>query len=293
MENADTINYGEVFGVEPETGNSQEAGEEPQQDYGPESEGAQEAADQPESPWAEEPEEERPGEEIQGNSRETSPAELNKTDYQRIEQTAREGVEREVSSLLSTAGLLDPYTQKPISSIADLRAYREHFESDRKREFRESHGMTEEQYQAYVNELPEVKAAREAAQRAAAEGARARLDRDLRELNKLDPQVKGLEDLAQRPEYPEICQMVDKGLSLPQAYKLVYFDQLNARAAQAAKQGALNSVNGKDHLQRSIGRGEGAQPVPTGVAEEYRMLMPDATEAEIQAHYNAYLKAHK
>lgn len=276
------VNYGAVFGEGAEAGSTQEP-DEPQNladGQGQEPDPVEEGTVEP-PPNTEQGEQSTPANQLTEDLR------------RQVEEAASQRLEQEIGGLLAGVGILDPYTQKPVSSLEDLRAYREHFESDRKREFQEGHGMTEEQYQAYVNDLPEVKAAREAAQKAAAEGAKARLDQDLQELSKLDPQIKGLEDLAQRPEYSQLCQLVYKGLSLPQAYKLVYFDQLTDRAAQAAKQGAINSVNGKEHLQRSAARGEGAVPVPAGVAEEYRMLMPNATEAEIQAHYNAYLDAHK
>lgn len=239
---------------------------------------------------SEETEQEPPPEE---SEKENIPAEPSADSLRlQAEETVSQRLEKELGELLANTGLLDPYTQKPISSLADLRAYREHFEADKRREFQDGHGMTDEQYQAFVSDLPEVKAAREAAERAASEGAKARLEKDLKEVGKLDPSVKSLEDLAQRPEYPQICGMVEKGLSLPQAYKLVYFDQLSQRAAEAAKQGTLNSLAGREHLQKSTTRGEGAAPVPPSVAEEYRMFMPEATEAEIQAHYNAYAKAH-
>lgn len=130
-------------------------------------------------------------------------------------------------------------------------------------------------------------------QQAIAEGAWAWLERDLQEVGRIDPAIRGLEDLARRPEYPRLCGLVKKGLSLPEAYKLTYFDSLSQRAAESTRQAALNAVHGKQHLSRTCVRGSGAAPVPPDVAAEYRMLLPDATDAEIQRHYNEYSKTHR
>ncbi len=213
--------------------------------------------------------------------------------YHRAEREARQHTLQEMDALLASAGIVDPYTQKPISTREELIAYRDRYQQDKRREFQESHGMSEQAYQAYVSELPEVKAARAEAQRAAADGARARLEQDLREVEKLDPTVKGLEDLAKGPKYANLCGLVEKGLSLPDAYKLAYFDELSQRKAEATRQAALNSVNGKAHLERTPQRGEGAAPVPADVAAEYRMFLPGATDAEIQNHYSQYEKARR
>lgn len=211
----------------------------------------------------------------------------------RAEQEAQRRAEKELDSLISGAGLINPYTQQPISSREELIAYRTQYQQDKRREFMDAHGMDEQAYQAYVDELPEVKAARAEAERIASEGAQARLTRDLQEVRQLDPEIGGLEDLAKKPEYSRICEMVEKGLSLPEAYKLVYFDDLTSRRSEAAKQAALNAFNGKEHMQQSESRGNGAAAVPPEVAEEYRVLMPGISEAEIQSHYNKCRQAGK
>lgn len=211
----------------------------------------------------------------------------------RAEQEAQRKAEKELDGLISGAGLINPYTQQPISSREELIAYRTQYQQDKRREFMDSHGMDERAYRAYVDELPEVKAARAEAERIASEGAQARLTRDLQEVQQLDQEIKGLEDLAKKPEYPQICGMVEKGLSLPEAYKLVYFDDLTSRRSEAAKQAALNAFNGKEHMQQSESRGNGAAAVPPEVAEEYRMLMPGISDAEIQTHYNKCKQAGK
>jgi len=280
------IDYGEVFGVEvpeePEQETEEEQGGEPAEETPPQDDG------EPGEP-EENAESELPADEFREQEDGARYVEIR----HQAEREARSRAEQEIGALLASSGLSDPYTRQPIASLQDLKAYRERYEQDRRREFQEGHNMDDQAYQAFVSELPEVKAAREAAEKTAAEGAKARLERDLQEVRRLDPAVKGLEELAQRAEYPQLCGLVEKGLSLPEAYKLVYFDQFTQKAAEATRQAALNSVNSKQHLSQTETRGEGALPVPSDVAAEYRVFMPDATDAEIQKHYNSYARAHR
>lgn len=208
----------------------------------------------------------------------------------RAEEEAREKAARDLDAVIAGAGLSDPYTGSPITNSAELRAYRERFEQEKRREFQEGHGMDEQSYRAFVDELPEVRAAREAAEQLQAREVKARIEEDIREIAKLDPSVKELADLAKRPEYGQVCGLVEKGYRLSDAWKVTNFEALSKRAAEAARQSALNAVNNKQHLAATASRGEGAATVPPEVAEEYRQLVPDATDAEIQRHYDSYAR---
>ena len=150
--------------------------------------------------------------------------------------------------------------------------------------------MSAEQFQAFVNTLPEVRQAQAVTRRAREQAAQARIEEQLREISRLDPAVKGLGDLARMANYPRLYELVKRGNSLTEAYKLANYDALTQRAAQASKQAALNAARSKEHLAPTAQRGAGAASVPADVKEEYRALNPDATEAEIQQHYNRYLR---
>lgn len=109
---------------------------------------------------------------------------------------------------------------------------------------------------------------------------------DLEEVSDIDPEIRGLRDLRRKPEYPKICKLLENGINLPAAYKLVCFDELLDRGKRASRQAAINSVSGKEHMRQSAVRGEGAASVPPEVAEEYRLFLPDISYAEMQEHYN-------
>ena len=158
--------------------------------------------------------------------------------------------------------------------------------------------MTQEEYKLFVENLPEVREAREAkeaaekAARAAREhDAKAKVEEQLREIQEMDPSIKSLQDISKMETYPKLYEMVKKGYSIADAFKLANYDALTNRAAAASRQAAVNSVQSKQHLSKTKPRGEGAVSVPDSVLEEYRVLNPGATKEDIQKHYQRYIKS--
>ena len=192
---------------------------------------------------------------------------------------------------------MNPYTGHPITTRAEYEAYRERFEADQKAKLMEKAGITQEEFQAFVQGLPEVRAARQAkaeaeaaARQAREQEAKARVDEQLRQIQAIDPTVKELGDLAKLDTYPKLYDMVKRGYSILDAYRLANYDTLTQRAAEASRKAAINSVQSKQHLKATESRGGGAIPVPDSVLEEYRVLNPGATKEEIQKHYQSYMK---
>ena len=142
-------------------------------------------------------------------------------------------------------------------------------------------------------DLPEVREAREA--KLAAEKARqdaqeaqakVQVDEQLKKISELDPNIRQLQDLAKMPNYPQFYELVKKGNSLLDAFKLANFETLSQGAAARARQAAINAAQSKQHLAQTQTRGKGAVPVPSDVKELYRTMNPGVTDAEIQAHYS-------
>ena len=102
--------------------------------------------------------------------------------------------------------------------------------------------------------------------------------------------LRELKDLAAMETYPKFYELVKKGNTLVDAYRLANFEALTSSAAAATRQAALNNLQGKQHMGQTKERGAGAVSVPAEVKEMYRALNPGATDAEIQAHYN---RSHK
>ena len=302
------IDYGAVFDVEvPETTTGAEETEvaEPSEDDtittaaqgAEEQEAAAPAVEETEEP--EQPQTEAPEQEPKTDRDAQFAAARRKAEAERDAAIARakEDAQKQVDEFFKNSGLMNPYTGQPITTRAEYEAYRERFEADQKAKLMEKAGITQEEFQAFVQGLPEVRAARQAkaeaeaaARQAREQEAKARVDEQLRQIRAIDPTVKELGDLAKLDTYPKLYDMVKRGYSILDAYRLANYDTLTQRAAEASRKAAINSVQSKQHLKATESRGGGAIPVPDSVLEEYRVLNPGATKEEIQKHYQSYMK---
>lgn len=303
------IDYGAVFDVEvPETTTGAEETEiaAPSEETGTTTATAQGAEEQEaaapaveETEESEQPQAEAPEQEPKTDRDAQFAAARRKAEAERdaaIAQ-AKEDAQKQVDEFFKTSGLMNPYTGQPITTRAEYEAYRERFEADQKAKLMEKAGITQEEFQAFVQGLPEVRAARQAkaeaeaaARQAREQEAKARVDEQLRQIRAIDPTVKELGDLAKLDTYPKLYDMVKRGYSILDAYRLANYDTLTQRAAEASRKAAINSVQSKQHLKATESRGGGAIPVPDSVLEEYRALNPGATKEEIQKHYQSYMK---
>lgn len=204
---------------------------------------------------------------------------------------------RIINEAFKNSGLVNPYTKQPITSKEEYDAYRKRYEAERKKAMMRKSGMSDADFDAFVQNLPEVREAREAkeqAERAKREAqqaaAKVKVDEQLKEIGALNPSIRSMEDLAKMPTYAKFYELVKKGNTLTDAFKLANYDALTKGAAAGARQAALNAAQGKQHMGQTQTRGAGAVSVPAEVMEQYRAFNPDATEAEIRAHY---AKSHK
>lgn len=209
----------------------------------------------------------------------------------KAEEEAAAKAQKQIDESFAALNMTNPYTGKAIKTRADFEEYTKATQKEKKDTVLEQTGWSDEQLQAFVDELPDVKAAKEAKQRYEQAEQQRVIDAQLAEVAKLDPSIKSLEDLQKQENYSSIYFLVvRKGLSLSDAYKLANFDKISsARASSAARQAERN-VKGKEHLQPTSQRGEGSVAVPADVMEMYKALNPKATNAEITAHYNKNLK---
>ena len=303
----DDIDYGALFGVDT-SGNEQEVAE-PADDTQPDEargENEQEVAEpaeveighEPETPAAEtEPAEQTMEERSKfAAARRKAEAERDAA-IEKAKNDAAEEARKIIDEAFSNSGLTNPYTNEPIKSKADYDAYKKRVAEEQKNRMLKKSGMTDEEFGRFVSELPEVKQAREA-QAAAEEAARqareaqakVKVDEQLKSISELNPAIKSLEDLTKMETYPRFYELVKKGNDFVDAYKLANYDALTGSAAAASRQAAINAAQSKQHLTSTTQRGQGSATVPNEVKEAYRTFNPDATDAEIQQHYNKYLK---
>lgn len=218
----------------------------------------------------------------------------------KAKEDAKAEAQRTIDEAFRNSGLTNPYTKKPITSKAEYDEYRARFEAEKKARILKKSGMSDEEFQQFVQGLPEVKQAKEAqaaaetAERQAREQqAKLKVEEQLKEITALDPTIQDLKDLAKMETYPKFYELVKRGNTLTDAFKLANYDALTGRAAAASRQAAINSAQGKQHLSPTTQRGAGAVSVPADIKAEYLAFNPDATDAEIQQHYNRYMKNNK
>ena len=119
----------------------------------------------------------------------------------------------------------------------------------------------------------------------------ARIQAELVEISKLDPSIKDLGDILNSPTGKEFYANVQKGYSFIDSFRLANFERLTASKAEAARQQAVLNDRGKGHMSGAgNSRGSGSLSVPSADMAMFRTFNPNATEADIQAYYNKFIK---
>ncbi len=292
------IDYNEVFGVTPETGAEEQEAAAPAEEGAEEQEVAAPAVD--ESGEAPQETQEEPPQKTEEDARYA--AARRKAEQERDQaiaqarQEAQAQAQRAIDEAFRNAGLTNPYTNQPITSKAEYDAYLERFQAEQRENIQKKSGMSQVQFRQFLNSLPEIRQAREAqakaeqaTRQAREQAAKANLEQQMKEISKMDPAIKGLGDLAKMSNYQQFVDLVKRGNTFTDAYKLANFDALTQRAAQASRQTAMQAAASKEHLTATTQRGQGAVTVPDEVKAEYRAFNPDATDEEIARHYNKYV----
>lgn len=202
---------------------------------------------------------------------------------------AREEGRREgQKDLLQRAGLENPYTNEKISTMDEFDKYESaHREMEQQQRLRDM-DMTQEQYDKFIAELPEVKAARELAEQSRQKQVQQRLDAEIAAIGKLNPAIQSAEDLKQDDRYDDLVDKIrqNPGMSLNDAYVLVHLDDLTSARG---RQQAINQA-GKRHMQAMRGRTENSVAVPSDELAMFRAMDPTATDDQISKFYNKMIQ---
>ena len=285
------IDYGALFGVEIESAKEPEVAEPAEDTNDAQGEEEQEVAE----PDVEEAE--KPGENA---AEETQSAEENSkfaAARRKAEQQAKAKYEKQLQEelkkqqeafeqRLAQVNFESPFTKKAVKTVDELDAYL-------KERMLKQYKMTEDEYDDFVQNLPEVKAAKEAQKKAEEAEFNAAVEKQLKEIQAFDPTIKTLQDLSQMEDYDKFYGLVQRGNNFIEAYKLVNFEKLQANAAAKVKQATINAVQSKSHLKTTSQRGAGAVTVPDDIKAEYKAMMPGISDDEIQKHYNRYVSGNK
>ena len=182
-------------------------------------------------------------------------------------------------------GQNNPYTGKPIRSVRDLNEYEQQYQADQMRQAGIDPGVLNQM----IEQNPVVQQARQMTAKMQQEEGQRYIEGQVAEISKVDPSIKSFADLTKAETFPQFDAMVRRGYSLVDAYKIVNFDRLTGQRAAAAKQQALNSVNGKNHLNPTRGAGNGEDVVvPEETMAMYRSAFPNWTKQQIIEDYKKH-----
>ena len=204
----------------------------------------------------------------------------------------------QMDAFFAKAGMKNTVTGKPITTLEEFDTWQADYDAAKLQKDLKAGKLTPEALRSAVEQTPAIQALKkQQEQQAAADEqrrqaeAQARVNAELAEIHKLDPTINTVEDLLSMPGAKAFYDLVRKGNSFLDAYRLANFDRLTTARAEAARQQALNNARGKDHLTGTgTPQGTGAATVPPDVKAEYLAFNPDATDAEIQKHYNRYME---
>lgn len=115
----------------------------------------------------------------------------------------------------------------------------------------------------------------------------------INEINKIDSDIKTINDLIQLENYDEFYELIEKGYRLPDAYKIIAFDKLSSKRAASAAQNVITNIDSKGHLKTTTGAKTKEIVVPDEVLASYRKNMPTMTEQEIREHYAKFVGGNK
>jgi len=203
-----------------------------------------------------------------------------------------------VEQVLALAGLKHPVTGEPITTVEEFQEWGKETADARMQKDLKAGKLTREMLDQLISAHPAVQQAQQiqvqaqeqqAQQRAEAE--RTRIAEQIAKIGELNPAVKSLGDILAMKTAPAFRQNVAKGMDFYDAYLLANMNAMAEDKARRAVQAAQDKSRGKEHL-RATGnaRGSGAASVPHDQMKLYRMMNPGMTDAQIQAHYNQYLK---
>lgn len=204
----------------------------------------------------------------------------------RIEAETQKRVDASIARQFE--GILNPYTNKPILTEADLTAYRSAFAAEEQRQQLEEMGVSKEVLDSYIQSHPAMQQAQALIRQQEQQAANDFMAKEFEAMKKEFPDC-GLESPQQLNETEagrRALQMWANapGITLADAYAATHRKELSKKQSAAAKQAAMNEMNSKGHLTQTKGSNAKGD-VPEEIRREYKIYFPNATDAEIAEMY--------
>lgn len=204
----------------------------------------------------------------------------------RIEAETQKRVDASIARQFE--GILNPYTNKPILTEADLTAYRSAFAAEEQRQQLEEMGVSKEVLDSYIQNHPAMQQAQQVIHQQEQQAANDFMAKEFEAMKKEFPDC-GLESPQQLNETEagrRALQMWANapGITLADAYAATHRKELSKKQSAAAKQAAMNEMNSKGHLKQTKGSNAKGD-VPAEIEEEYKKYFPNATHEKIAEMY--------
>ena len=185
-------------------------------------------------------------------------------------------------------GILNPYTNQPIRTEADLTAYRSAFAAEEQRQQLEEMGVSKEVLDSYIQNHPAMQQAQQVIHLQEQQAANDFMAKEFEAMKKEFPDC-GLESPQQLNETEagrRALQMWANapGITLADAYAATHRKELSKKQRAAAKQAAMNEMNSKGHLKQTKGSNAKGD-VPAEIEAEYKKYFPNATHEKIAEMY--------
>jgi len=184
-------------------------------------------------------------------------------------------------------GAVNPETGKPVTSAKEyLEAVEAKKRVDAKEEITNA-GIDPSVIDQLINENPIVKQAKEAMAQLQQLEVQKQITADIKEISKIDSDIKSIEDLAKLPNFSKITEKVNAGMSLVDAYKIENFDKLLGKKQAAAEQSAINKAKSKDHLSATDGNTSPGNliTIPTEELSEWKSSFPGESVEQLTKRY--------
>ena len=169
-------------------------------------------------------------------------------------------------------GVTHPVTGQPITNVNEyIDALQIQQRQANEQELQEK-GVDPQLIDRMIASNPVVMQAQQVIEQSQRMNADAQIQRDIAEIGKIDPNIKGINDLAALPNFSEILDRVTRGENLVDAYKVVNFNNFMKHTTDAARQQAINQMRGKDHLasQTGVSQPEEFVEVPEEIMARYK-----------------------
>lgn len=140
----------------------------------------------------------------------------------------------------------------------------------------------------YIENNPTVIQAKEVIKNQQLENGTRLINEQVSEISKLDGDIKSFDDIVKMENREAFDNLIKKGYSMVDAYKVVNFDKLSSKQTAKAKQQVLNGINSKEHLKTTSGAAGSDIIVPANIMTQYKEN--GFNEEEARKHY---AKMHK